>query len=102
VIEDDDHLLTVLRYIEANPVRAKMVERASEYRWSSYASHAQALRMNCCAFASRMNNYLGMPPYASDAGKPTWIKRQTRTSWQPFDEAWNAACLSVARRGLRS
>jgi putative transposase len=41
VIEDDDHLLTVFRYIEANPVRAKMVERASEYRWSSYASHAR-------------------------------------------------------------
>jgi putative transposase len=41
VIEDDDHLLTVLRYIEANPVRAKMVERAGEYRRSSYASHAQ-------------------------------------------------------------
>ena len=31
VIQDDDHLLCVLRYIEANPVRAKIVARAEEY-----------------------------------------------------------------------
>ena len=39
VIQDDEHLLTVLRYIEANPVRAKLVEHAGEYRWSSFAWH---------------------------------------------------------------
>ena len=32
-------LLNVLRYIEANPVRAKMVENASDYPWSSYCYH---------------------------------------------------------------
>jgi putative transposase len=41
VIQDGEHLLAVLRYIEANPVRAKMVERAGDYRWSSYAAHGQ-------------------------------------------------------------
>jgi putative transposase len=39
VIQDDDHLLTVLRYIEANPLRAKLAEHAGEYRWSSFACH---------------------------------------------------------------
>ncbi len=39
VIQDDDHLLVVLRYIEANPVRAKIVERAGDYEWSSYTTH---------------------------------------------------------------
>jgi putative transposase len=39
VIQDDDHLLTVLRYIEANPLRARMVEAAGDYRWSSFAAH---------------------------------------------------------------
>jgi putative transposase len=39
VIQDDDHLLTVLRYIEANPLRAKLSENAGEYRWSSFACH---------------------------------------------------------------
>ena len=39
MIQDDDHLLTVLRYIEANPLCAKLVERAGDYRWSSFACH---------------------------------------------------------------
>jgi putative transposase len=39
VIQDDDHLLTVLRYIEANPLRAGLVQHAGEYRWSSFACH---------------------------------------------------------------
>lgn len=40
VIQDDEHLLTVLRYIEANPLRAGIVKRAADYRWSSYPVHA--------------------------------------------------------------
>jgi putative transposase len=39
VIQNDEHLLTVLRYIEANPLRARVVERADDYRWSSYLCH---------------------------------------------------------------
>lgn len=34
-IEQDAHLLTVLRYIEQNPVRAQLVARAEDWRWSS-------------------------------------------------------------------
>ncbi len=41
VIQEGDHLLCVLRYIEANPVRAKIVAEAGDYRWSSYAAHGQ-------------------------------------------------------------
>jgi putative transposase len=39
VIQDDTHLLTVLRYIEANPLRANMVAQLSDYRWSSFRHH---------------------------------------------------------------
>jgi putative transposase len=39
VIQDDEHLLTVLRYIEANPLRAGLVKQADEYPWSSYRAH---------------------------------------------------------------
>jgi len=34
-IEADKHLLTVCRYVERNPLRAKLVRRAQEWRWSS-------------------------------------------------------------------
>jgi putative transposase len=39
VIQNDDHLLVVLRYIEANPLLANMVEHAGDYPWSSFGSH---------------------------------------------------------------
>ena len=34
-IQQDDHLVTVLRYIERNPLRAGLVARAEEWLWSS-------------------------------------------------------------------
>lgn len=34
-VEQDDHMLTVLRYIERNPLRAGLVQRAEEWPWSS-------------------------------------------------------------------
>jgi putative transposase len=43
-IQEDDHLLSVLRYGERNPVRAGLVERAQDWLWSSAAvpQHAEA------------------------------------------------------------
>jgi hypothetical protein len=39
VIQDDEHLLTVLRYIDANPLRAGMVTDLKDYAWTSHAAH---------------------------------------------------------------
>ena len=36
-IEQDEHLLTVLRYVERNPLRSKMVDAAQKWPWSSLA-----------------------------------------------------------------
>ena len=34
-VATDEHLLSVLRYVERNPVRAGMVRRAEDWRWGS-------------------------------------------------------------------
>jgi putative transposase len=34
-IQQDEHLLAVLRYVERNPLRACLVERAQDWTWSS-------------------------------------------------------------------
>jgi len=34
-IQEDEHYLTVLRYVERNPLRAKLVRKADTWRWSS-------------------------------------------------------------------
>jgi putative transposase len=36
LVDSEAYLLTCMRYIEMNPVRAGMVEHPGEYRWSSY------------------------------------------------------------------
>ena len=41
-IQDDRHLLTALRYVEANPLRARMVSRAAAWGWSSLGGAAGA------------------------------------------------------------
>ncbi len=38
-VRDDTHLLTVVRYIHNNPVKAKMVSVPEEYRWSSVRAY---------------------------------------------------------------
>jgi putative transposase len=39
--QQETYLLTCMRYIELNPVRADMVSHPGEYRWSSYRANAQ-------------------------------------------------------------
>jgi putative transposase len=34
-VQDDDHFLTVCRYVEQNALRAGLVQRAEDWRWSS-------------------------------------------------------------------
>lgn len=41
-IEENDHLLAVLRYVERNALRANLVERAEAWRWSSLAKRSRA------------------------------------------------------------
>ncbi len=40
LINSDQYLLTCMRYIELNPVRARMVSRPVDYPWSSYSANA--------------------------------------------------------------
>jgi len=39
IVDHDKYLWAVARYIEQNPVRAKMVERAEDYSYSSARAH---------------------------------------------------------------
>lgn len=42
LVQDETYLLTCMRYIELNPVRANMVRSPAHYRWSSYRVNGQA------------------------------------------------------------
>jgi len=40
MVESEQYLLCCYRYIELNPVRANMVKKPEEWRWSSYGANA--------------------------------------------------------------
>lgn len=44
IIQKNDYLLTVLRYIERNPVRADLVKSAKDWKWSSHAGSLRGER----------------------------------------------------------
>src|SRR6202012_1975939 len=39
VAPDEEHLMAAVRYVALNPVRARLVDRADEWRWSSVHAH---------------------------------------------------------------
>lgn len=41
LIQEETYLLACMRYIELNPVRAKVVRHPRDYRWSSYRANAE-------------------------------------------------------------
>ena len=46
LIESEQYLLELYRYIELNPVRAGMVEDPDDYSWSSYSCNALGIKTN--------------------------------------------------------
>ncbi len=38
-VEDERYLMSVIRYVHNNPVKAKIVENPNQYEWSSYRSY---------------------------------------------------------------
>jgi putative transposase len=43
IVDGEQYLLTCMRYIELNPVRAGMVGHPAAYRWSSYRGNAEGV-----------------------------------------------------------
>jgi putative transposase len=75
-IEADDHLYTVLRYVERNALRANLVKRAEDWRWSS-------LWRRCCGDPAA-RALLGAWPVEEPAD---WVRRVNQAQTQAELEA---------------
>ena len=80
VAMDEPHLVTALRYVALNPVRAKLVARAEDWDWSS----TRAL------VAGRDNHVVTVAPALARVGDFAAFLRE------PFDEALTYAALRKA------
>ncbi|MBN2866843.1 MAG: transposase, partial [Thiotrichales bacterium] len=59
LIDSESYALSCYRYIELNPVRAKMVEHAAQYPWSSYRCNAMG---ESCDLITPHPLYLSLAP----------------------------------------
>jgi putative transposase len=57
IIQSESYLLSCMRYIEMNPVRAGMVDHPAQYRWSSYAANALGMSN---AILHQHDEYIGL------------------------------------------
>jgi putative transposase len=61
VAMDEAHLAAALRYVCLNPVRARLVERARDWRWSSVRAHVSGRDDGITAIAP-IRETIGRPP----------------------------------------
>jgi putative transposase len=94
VVMDEAHLAHAMRYVSLNPVRARLVERAEDWRWSSVSAHLSGKDDALVRVAPALERYgsfeafLGAPSDYADAWRAL---RQSETSGRPLGDAeWMA------------
>jgi putative transposase len=71
LVQSEDYVLACYRYIELNPVRAGLVRRPDEYRWSSNAANA---RGEASALITPHDQYVAL---GRDAAERQAVYRET-------------------------
>jgi putative transposase len=83
-VMDADHLWSTVRYVERNPVRAGLVERAEHYLWSSAGFHcglraADPLVTPDSPLIGALNNWSAWLRDPDEQGAIDRIRKNTRT-----------------------
>jgi putative transposase len=107
---DDAHLMTAVRYVENNPVAAKMVKSADEWRWSSARSHIAGKRVkddpltDVGALGKHVRNWRVLLRVGLEAGDDpasvAEIEARMRTGRPLADADWIAEAEEAMQRKL--
>jgi putative transposase len=105
-IEADDHLLRVLRYVERNALRANLVKRAQDWRWSSLwrrCSGDAALRESLADWpVAEPKDWVRHVNQAETDAELEALRRSVMRS-QPYgSEAWTLADRQAAGLGIHA
>ena len=88
VAMDEDHLAAALRYVSLNPVRARLVGRARDWRWSSVRAQLARRDDGITTWApvhERFPNFAAFLDQAPDAGMIERLRR-AETIGRPLGE----------------
>jgi putative transposase len=105
VAMDEAHLAAAVRYVSLNPVRAKLVARAADWRWSSVAAHLAGKNDALVTVAPVLERYGRFTEFLGEDGddEPAWrALRMSETSGRPLgSEAWLDALEAKSGRTLK-
>ena len=103
-IQDDDHFLTVCRYVERNACRAKLVARAEDWRWGSLWRWLQPTEPDPCLLSPwpipRRSNWLERVNEPLTDQELAAIRRCAQRGSPHGDSAWITS--TAQRLGLES
>jgi putative transposase len=100
-VQEDDHLLTVCRYVERNPLRAGLVARAEQWPWSSLARRVRGRGVDLLADwpTPEPPGWLEQVNGVETEGELEALRRSVRRGAPFGSEGWNqetAQCLGLA------
>ncbi|HAH20199.1 MAG: transposase [Omnitrophica WOR_2 bacterium GWF2_43_52] len=73
-ILDERYLYAAVRYVERNPVRAKIVKKAQDYRWSSARSHVYKEKDELLSDFYLLRELADWSAYLAEEDKPDDLK----------------------------
>lgn len=91
VVMDEAHLMAAVRYVELNPVRAGLCERAEDWRWSSAAAYLHGSRdelLHMAPMRDRIRNWQAYLDQDSDERTIKSLRKGTSTGRPVGDGAF--------------
>ena len=104
VVMDEAHLAAALRYVSLNPVRARLVERARDWRWSSARAHLSGKTDGITALAQIRERFPRFADLLDDEPEADLFDRlrAAESIGRPLgDERFLARVERLTRRRLR-
>jgi putative transposase len=90
VPSDEDHLAAVVRYVSLNPVRARLVGNAQDWKWSSVMAHIKEKDDALVRVAPVLDRYGRFADFLGDpvGDEAAWrALRMSETSGRPLGSA---------------
>ena len=75
-IEDEEYLLTSIRYVLRNPIRAGHVERAENWRWSSMRPTLALEHAPACLDSAFVLRFFGSKPHLARKRFREWVNAE--------------------------
>lgn len=113
VVMDEAHLAAAARYVSLNPVRARLVDKAQDWRWSSVAAHLAGEDDALVTVAPLLERYGPFAGFLDDprADEAAWTAlRMSETTGRPLGsdewierlEAKTGRTLKPQKRGPKA